>query len=78
MLFYDISINHQNCLRGKGEEVVIFFHERNERYRMQRKLLGVPSTFGRHCISRGGYITDHGVAQPGIFPFLGYGGEEQF
>ena len=31
------------------EVIVIFFHERNERYQMQRKLLGVPSTFGRHC-----------------------------
>ena len=29
--FYDISINHQHCFRGKGAEVVIFFHERNER-----------------------------------------------
>ena len=31
-------------------EVPIFFHERNERYQMHRKFVGVPSTFGRHCI----------------------------
>ena len=30
-------------------EVSIFFHERNERYQMQRKFMGIPSTFGRHC-----------------------------
>ena len=30
-------------------EVIIFCDERNERYQMQRKLLGVPSTFGTHC-----------------------------
>ena len=30
-------------------EVPILFHERNERYQMQCKLVGVPSTFGRHC-----------------------------
>ena len=49
--FYDISLNHQHCFRGKGAEVPIFFHERNERYQMQRKFMGVPSTFGRHCTS---------------------------
>ena len=33
------------CSRGKGAEEVIFFRKRNECYKMQRKLPGVPSTF---------------------------------
>ena len=47
-LLYDISLNHQHCFRGKGAEELTFFRKRNERYEMQCKLLGVPSTFGRH------------------------------
>ena len=32
--FYVVSLNHQHCFRGKGAEVVNFFHEKNERYQM--------------------------------------------
>ena len=44
-----ISKVKTNHLGGRGRKYQICFHERNERYRMQRKLVGVPSTFGRHC-----------------------------
>ena len=65
--FCDISLNHQHCFRGKRAEVPIFFHERNERYQMQRKFMGVPSTFGRHCtfalssFQGSNYFRSHGL-----------------
>ena len=39
---YGISLNYKHCSRGKGVEVIIFFWKRNEEYKMQRKLPGVP------------------------------------
>ena len=47
--FYDLSLNYQHCFRGKEAEEVTFFRKKNEGYKLQRKLLGVPSAFGRHC-----------------------------
>ena len=32
-------------------EVVIFFSKKECKIKMQHKLLGAPSTFGRHCLS---------------------------